>query len=324
MKCVAVTGVAGYVGSRLTALLDADPDVEKVVGFDVKPPAEKPGKLAFYHRDINEPLEEILRENSVAALVHLAFAVNPLHDRAAMTRINIGGTKNVLGACRAAGVKRIVVAGSATAYGAHPDNPDFITEDQPLRGNPDFQYAREKVEVERLCAEYAAADPDVTMCLVRPSTIMGAGIENYIGRFVSRRLAFAVAGANPRMQFIHEDDAARAFHAVLKKGVSGAYNVAGDQPLTVDEINALAGRKPIRLPHWMVYPAVNLLWLVRLSDAPAPMVHFIRYPWVVSTEKIKRELGFSFRKTTKEAFVEFVEARLRKTASSGAPGRGGT
>lgn len=307
MKSVAVTGVAGYLGKRLLRLLDDDPEMSKIVGFDVKPLDTTSDKLSFSQKDINDPLEEIFGDNGVEGVVHLAFVVNPMRDARAMTRINVEGTENLLRACDAADVKKIVVASSATAYGAHPDNPDFLREDHPIRGNEDYQYAREKVVVELLCEKYAEAHPDTTVCIVRPSTIMGPNVGNYISRFVSRRVVFAVSGSNPRLQFVHEDDAARAFYTVLKKGRSGAYNIAGDGPLTVDELNALLGKRPIRLPAWLVYPATNIMWRLRLSEAPGPMVHFIRYPWVVDTAKIKEELDFKFEKTSEEAFLDFAK-----------------
>lgn len=313
MKSIAVTGIAGYLGKRLLKLLDGDPEITSIVGLDVRPLDATSEKLAFFQKDINDPLEEIFKNNGVEGVVHLAFAVNPLRDARAMTRINVDGTENLLRACDATGVKKIVVASSATAYGAHPDNPDFLREDHPLRGNDDYQYAREKVVVERLCAQYAGSHPEAAVCVVRPSTIMGPNVGNYISRFVSRRLVFTVSGSNPRMQFVHEDDAARAFYAVLKKGKSGAYNIAGDGPLTIDEVNALVGKRPIRLPAWLVYPVANTMWRLRLSEAPGPMVHFVRYPWVVDTSKITNELEFEFEKTTEEAFLTFAKNKLSKT-----------
>ena len=79
----------------------------------------------------------------------------------------------------------------------------------------------------------------------------------------------------------------------------------------MDEINALSGKKPLRLPPALAYPGVNLLWRLRLSEAPGSMIHFVRWPWVVDTEKIKNELNFTFEKTTKEAFLDFHRAKKK-------------
>ena len=55
--------------------------------------------------------------------------------------VDVLGTKNVLEACVATGVGRIVVTSSGAAYGYYADNPPAIAEDWPLRGNPAFAYA---------------------------------------------------------------------------------------------------------------------------------------------------------------------------------------
>ena len=62
MKSVAVTGIAGYLGKRLLKLLDGDPEITRIVGFDVKPLEATSEKLTFFQKDINDPLKEIFRD----------------------------------------------------------------------------------------------------------------------------------------------------------------------------------------------------------------------------------------------------------------------
>ncbi len=144
MSVVAVTGAAGYIGGRLLALLARDERVQAIVGLDLRPPAAAPAKLRFRRHDVAEPFAGLFREEGVTHAVHLAFVVNPLRDAERMRRINVDGSENFLAACEAAGVHTILVASSASAYGAFPDNPVPLTEDAPVRGNADYQYSREK------------------------------------------------------------------------------------------------------------------------------------------------------------------------------------
>ena len=76
-----------------------------------------------------------------------------------MYNVDVNGTHNVLEAAAAAGTRQVLVTTSAIAYGAFADNPVPLTEDDPVRGVPDFTYARDKTESDRLCQLWAATTP---------------------------------------------------------------------------------------------------------------------------------------------------------------------
>ena len=146
---VAITGVSGYLGRRLLALLDADPDVERVVGIDIAEPHAGSPKLDFHQVDVRDArLVKVLP--GVDVLVHLAFQVDPIRDEERTRAVNVDGTRNVLEAAGATGIRKLVHASSAAVYGAHPDNDFPLTESSPLRANPEFSLAWHKLEAERI------------------------------------------------------------------------------------------------------------------------------------------------------------------------------
>ena len=116
------------------------------------------------------------------ALVHLAFVLNPIHDEQTMYDIDVNGTQNVLDAASRGRDRHLLVASSTTAYGAWPDNPVPLTEDDPVRGMPNYEYARDKTEIDRLCQLWAAQHPDRAMTIVRPTIVFGPNVDNYIIR----------------------------------------------------------------------------------------------------------------------------------------------
>ena len=72
---------------------------------------------------------------------------------------------------------------------------------------------------------------------------------------------------------------------------------------------ALLGNVQIRMPFGLMYALTGLAWNLRLSflaEFPGPALNLLRYPWVVSSEKLYRELGYKYRYTTAEAFEDFV------------------
>ena len=142
---------------------------------DLRPPRAFTPKVAYEELDVRdrERARRLVAHERPDVLVHLAFVLNPIHDEHAMYEIDVGGTQNVLEAASAAGTEHVLVTSSTTAYGAFADNPVPLTEDHPVRGVPDFEYARDKAESDRLCQLWGLEHPDRTMTIVRPCIVFG-------------------------------------------------------------------------------------------------------------------------------------------------------
>ena len=83
-----------------------------------------------------------------------------IHDKELTHSINLGGSKNVHRRRRwTRASKRLVIASSVASYGAHPDHPMPITEDEFPRGNPDKYYFYDKAEVEHYIEWWRAPPP---------------------------------------------------------------------------------------------------------------------------------------------------------------------
>jgi UDP-glucose 4-epimerase len=209
----------------------------------------------------------------------------------------------VLQAAADAGVEHVLVTSSAVAYGAFPDNPVPITEDQPVRGVAGFEYAREKAEADRVCQLWALAHPERTLTIVRPCIVFGPNVDNYLVRLWTKAPFQAdLGGADNGVQFVHEDDVVEAIARLLEGRHPGAYNVAGDGVMKATEAAQMIGLPRRRLPDGLYRRFVALMWALRVAEAPPGSVAFARYPWIVSNEKVKSTLGWTPRYTTREAF----------------------
>ncbi len=317
MENIFITGVSGYIGQKLIVVLAGKPGVKKIVGIDVREPSIKPGNSVFYKRDVREPLADILSEHAVDSIVHLAYVVSPLHDRSLMEDININGAKNILASCRKASVKQIVYTSSATAYGFHPDNDVPLTEDSPLRGNDDFTYSRTKKEIEGIFSLFVQDNPDFRVAILRPSFVAGPVFDNPLARHMKKRLVLLPAITQP-FQYVHEDDLVDIIYLLLQRRVSGAFNVGADGTITFPEMISLLGNRKLSLPFDIMYALNNLTWWLRLtsvSEFPSPALNMVRYPWIVSSEKLKKTLGYRYRYTTRETFMDFAQTFKKNNAS---------
>lgn len=312
---VAITGISGYLGRSLAKCLQDDPRVARIVGVDTQPLPLSSGKLQFHQRSVTEDgLEELFVGEKVTHIAHLAFLLAPNYDPRRTREINVGGTRNVLAAAAAARVRHFSFGSSSVVYGAHRDNPPRIREDQPLRPARQVQYTLDKVEAESLCQEFQREHPEVGVSILRVVTIIGPEANNFISRFFQKPLLILPWGYDPYWQFIHDSDCARAFQTALFAGRSGVFNLGADEPLRFSEIVAKTGKPSIRLPHRLLQFTTNCAWHLRLTsltEIPGALVDYLCFPPVLDNERLKRELGFEFRYTSREAIFSLIEAQAQ-------------
>lgn len=305
---VLITGAAGYVGGLLGSRLARD---LRVVGTDIRPRPDLP--FAVRRMDVRDPaLADLLKEQAVTHVVHLASVLDAGGDRAREFDIDVNGTRNVLECSLAAGVGHITVTSSGAAYGYHADNPPWIDEDQKLRGNPDFAYSDHKRRIEEMLADYRERHPRLRQLVLRPGTILGATTRNLITNLFRARRLLAIRGSDSPFVFIWDEDVVAAIEHGLRGDRSGIYNLAGDGALTVREIAAILGKPVLTLPAGLVRAA---LWCGRrlgVGRYGPEQVDFLRYRPVLSNRRLKEEFGYRPRKTSQETFRFYVEhARAR-------------
>lgn len=316
MKRVLITGASGYLGGRFADLMERLSDVERVVGLDVNPPKRKGSKFLFVRKDVREPMAAFLKAHQIDTVVHAAWILPPLHNRKLMESVNLDGTRNVLRSAAEAGVRRIVHCSSTTAYGFHPDNPRVLTEESPLRGNVEFTYSKNKREAEELCARFRESHPEVGLLVLRPCFVCGPGFKNPMSRHLEKKVVL-LPRRSAALQYVHEDDLVEALRLLLEQEKSGVYNVAGDGTISFVEMVRLLGNRPLLVPESVMAPLTAVAWILRirrLTEFPAEALPMLRYPWIASNQKLKRDTGFRFRYTTREAFEDYARHVRRRSA----------
>ncbi|MBI3072549.1 MAG: NAD-dependent epimerase/dehydratase family protein [Deltaproteobacteria bacterium] len=319
MKVVAVTGHAGFIGQRFLRALEEIVRPDAIVGIDVRPSAYRARGLIDVVKDVRDPsLVDDLRAHGVDTMVHLAFILNPMFDEAEMASINLGGTENVTGASGAAGVKHLVAMSSATAYGAHRDNPAALKEDAALRAEPAFAYGYHKRRLEEICWDFARRFPGVTVTTLRPCIVLGPHVDNYISAsFSGFPLAPLLDGLSIPWQFVGEDDVARAVALAVKAGLGGAFNVVGAGVLTTREMAKLRRVRTVKIPYRVAKSLNDFFWSRHLFPgrvAPSGILDYFRYPWVADGKKAAEKLGFVPSQSSYELFADVVLREQAKDA----------
>ncbi len=328
---VAVTGPTGTFGFGLVPLLEASPQVDRIVGIarrEFDPSAHGWTKMEYRRGDVRDQATLCQAFAGADVVVHLAFMITGNASAETIRAINVEGTLNAFRAAREAGAERFVYASSVAAYGFHADNPVGMTEDWPTRPADRLFYAKEKAELEQLLQEEANASAHPALYLLRPPIVLGphaAGAKGALpeplaraGRRMlelARRLPVPVPmlAADVPMQFIHEDDVGAALlRCVLGEGPPGAYNIAAEDVLTGADVVRVLGLSPVSIPARLVHTAARAAAaLPKPSFTPpaADWVEAFSHPAIMDISKARDELGWHPRYTAVQALRETIASR---------------
>jgi UDP-glucose 4-epimerase len=248
-----------------------------------------------------------LRSEGITTVCHLNFR-HSLHPNHAAYEANVVGTQKLLDACSKAGVGRIIVVSSTAVYGAHPDNPAFLSEQHALRASRNFGYTRDLLDIEALCSEFRHQAPHVSLTVLRCANIVGPTVRSPMTRLLADPWAATPLGFDPLMQVICEDDVLELLtHAVLDDR-PGMVNIAAEGVMPLSRLIALSGKWHSGLLHSLGYVAAGIggaLGLQRERSVPMPL-DYLRYTWVADLTRMRDELAFAPQYTCEETVQHFA------------------
>ncbi|MDI5937648.1 MULTISPECIES: NAD-dependent epimerase/dehydratase family protein [Micromonospora] len=311
---VVVTGVNRYLGAHVAARLAADSRIERVIGVDPSAPnPEVAGLLDRVERirlDLGS-LGGLLADLDVDAVVHLALVTAPDSQqggRSAMKEQNVIGTMQLLAACqRAPRLRKLVVRSSTAAYGASFRDPAVFTEETEPREVPRGGFGRDILDIEGYVRGFRRRRPDVTATVLRFAPFIGSTADTTLTRYFSQPFVPTVFGRDPRLQFVHFDDALEVLHRSVAEEHPGTFNVAGPGVLSLSQAIRRAGRVGVPVFEPGLSGAVALARSLGFGRYGLDQVDLFVHGRVVDTSALEREYGFAPRSTA-AAFDDFIRA----------------
>lgn len=308
---VVITGISSHWGSELARRLERDPGISFIGGIDTKPPAGDLERTEFIEADIRNPvIARILLGTEADTIVHCGILWYPEPDKPAraLHDINVIGTLQLLAAAeKMPTLERLVVRSSAAIYGSTGPAPGFFTEQMARQYPLRTRFQRDIGELENYFHNFARRHPHLTCCILRYQPEIGPGLDAPLVRYLSLPVVPTQLGFDPRLQFIHADDATGALVAATNHAVRGPVNVAPDGTISLTKLLRMARRPTLPLPHPLFGPAMAQLGKrLGLADLYSDGVLLLRYGRGVDNTRLRDEVGYRPRFDAVGAVEDFV------------------
>jgi UDP-glucose 4-epimerase len=308
---VVIIGASSHWGSELARALERDPSISYLAGVDTKEPTADLGRTEFIEADIRNPvISRILPGLEPDVLVHCGILWYPEEGKPAraLHDINVIGTLQLLAACeKCDGLQAVIARGSAAIYGCEAAAPAFFSEEMARRYPLKTRFQRDIGELESYFDNFTRRHPDVTCTMLRFQPEIGPGLDQPLVGYLTLPVVPTQLGFDPRLQFVHADDATGALAAAVRNPVRGPVNVAPDGTISLTRILRLAGRPTVPIPHVVAGPVLSQVGRqLGAADLYNDGIRLLRYGRGCENTRLKQEVGYAPRFTAEAAVRDFI------------------
>jgi nucleoside-diphosphate-sugar epimerase len=301
-----ITGASGFVGSAYLKAYAREHQITAMSRSEKSGAAIKALGATPVRSELGNVTPEQLRDND--AIIHCAAHVEEWGPWADYWRVNVEGTKQLLAAAKAAGVRRFVHIGTEAAL-LHGQHLRGVDETYPLALNSPFPYSRTKAHAEKAVLEANDPKAGFTTISIRPRFVWGPGDQTLLPaiKAMIEKGQFAwVGGGTNKTSTTYIGNLVYAMNLALTKGEGGnAYFVLDGEPVVfrpfVTRMLTAAGVTPPdrTVPGWLVraiaYAGEKTWRALNLGGKP-PVTRFaamiMTRDCILSDAKARREMGY--------------------------------
>jgi 1-acyl-sn-glycerol-3-phosphate acyltransferase/nucleoside-diphosphate-sugar epimerase len=227
---------------------------------------------------------------------------------------DLGDADAALSACLAEGVAHLVAVGSTEAIEPSHHHPGRVPEERSTPRRPDLPRRERWLDFEELLGRRLGGSERPGLTLLRAAPVLAPGLATpWCRLFASRRVA-TLPGRDPTLQLLAPEDLAEAVAAVLDRRARGTFHLVPRGNVPLHRALCLAGARRLPLPAFLQRLLPGLA--PRLGDRRSlDHLPYLRHAWTASGEKMRRELGFTPRRSSAEAVVAYRAALAEERAA---------
>jgi UDP-glucose 4-epimerase len=316
---VLITGVSNPLGAEVARRLA--PHVRYLFGCDLADPVSALEEMDFVHADTRHAvIGKLVRQLRIDTVVHMAVTVDSAREDRASHETNVIGTMNVLAGCAgpSSPVERLVVKSSQAVYGAGPTDPSFFSEDMVGAERLGSFVTRDLREMEQLVSEFALRSSACRVTVLRLGYRVAA--DTALAKYLSLPIVPTFAGFDPRLQLLHEEDAAEAIVRAAIGVHPGVFNVAGGGVVLLSQAIAIMGARaaPVLFPYgrWMARLGLRSLTGIEL---PGHLADMLAYGSVADCSRLGADFGWSPAYRTRAVMDAFAQGKDAEVIESPSP-----
>ena len=136
--------------------------------------------------------------------------------------------------------------------------------------------------------------------------MLGPRINTRMGSYLALPIVPTVIGFQPRLQFLHEEDALAAMEHVTLAGKTGTFNISGDGVITLTQAIRRVGHVELPVPGGLLAPITGVFQDLRSAKLRTSQNDYLTYGRVLDTTRMRTELGFEPKYTTTETVDDFI------------------
>jgi UDP-glucose 4-epimerase len=297
------------------------PHVPHLFGCDVKDPISALEEMDFVHADVRQvAVGKLIRQLKVDTVVHLAVMVDSPRDERSIHETDVIGTMNVLAGCSAPSgkVRRLIVKSSQAIYGAGPNDPSFFSEDMTNAERPTSGVTRDLLDMEQLISEFAVRHESCQVSTLRLGFRVSE--DTTLASYLSLPIVPTFAGFDPRLQLLHEDDAAEVIVRAVLGEHPGIFNVAASGVVLLSQAIAIMGGTPAPiLPPYGLWIGRLVLRAMTRVQLQAHLADVIAYGSVMDCTSLQAAFGWKPAHTSRQVMDGLARGKEVEVIESPSP-----
>lgn len=302
-----VSGMGGDLGSRVSAMLEEEDWVGRLVGLDVDPPRRRLARAEFHliSPTDHDRVVELITGYNPHVVVHIGVWEPFSRATPAVARqLTDDAASSILGAaaeCRA--LESVIVRSGIEIYGRRRGAP--TRPDESADVDPTSEYGRMVAGIERT-ANAIGARIGVSIGAVRTASVLGPHVPSPLGRVLRMPVVPFSALADPPFAVVQDREAARAFVAAARRRLDQPVNVVANGAITALQAARRGRRIPLPLvgPEWAVTNRISGLFGAPMPDHIGEAMHRGR---LADNSRMRELLGFAAESTTVEVVDRLYE-----------------
>jgi UDP-glucose 4-epimerase len=248
----------------------------------------------------------------VDTVVHAAAAsyAPRAGGRATLKELNVMGAIQLFAACqKAPSVRRVIVKSTSEVYGSSARDPVLFTEDSSARRPPGEGFARDSIDIEGYARGLGRRRPDIAVTILRLANMIGPAMDTALSRYLAGPVVPTVIGRDARLQLLHEQDALGALERATMAGKAGTFNIGASGVIMMSQAIRRSGRIPLPVPRSALWAVDSLTRATRSTELDREQLNYLSHGRVMDTTRMRKDLCYSPKWTTVEAFDDYVRGR---------------